>query len=443
LLDYNFILIYITILTILNIFIYPMQKIKNSEPKTICFITPLYLPAQLFGSGMVIKDLAESLAPQNKVHIITSDGLDSRYWYDPIWGKRNTNVYEVINKVRIHRISCTPVISAFLFLLNRFLTIIKQDFRFKSLIQILSWGPYLTSLERCITKIRPDYIIISPFPTGLMWMAYETCRKLGYQYSVIPFIKPDNLFKNEYLKKILDDAQIIFCPTNTEIEYAKNITNNRSFRILPSSIDTDFLNKNKLKIDLRSENIRRQYGLLGQKVILFSGIKGKMKGAVDLLYAISEIQNRNVVFISIGLDTPEWINAKRNTKLSVRHIDLQYQDGIDKFSFYNIADLLVLPSTSDNFPLVFLEAWYFGKPVIAYDYYSMSELLADGSGLLVECGNIRNLKLSIDKIINTANLAVTTGRIGQKKVLYYDRRHIAESFFDDLQSMEYSRKNKT
>src|SRR3989338_783149 len=65
------------------------------------------------------------------------------------------------------------------------------------------------------------------------------------------------------------------------------------------------------------------------------------------------------------------------------------------------SDLVVLPSLSDAFPRVLLEAMAAGKPVIATNVGGVSEILGDGAvGTLVEPGDAAELARALKQMLS-------------------------------------------
>ena len=67
-------------------------------------------------------------------------------------------------------------------------------------------------------------------------------------------------------------------------------------------------------------------------------------------------------------------------------------------------DVLVLPSFSESFGLVLIEALACGKPVIGSNVGGITEIINDSVGLLVNPNKVSSIARSIDKIINDDEL---------------------------------------
>ena len=92
----------------------------------------------------------------------------------------------------------------------------------------------------------------------------------------------------------------------------------------------------------------------------------------------------------------------------------------DILEIYDSLDLVVLPSTLENFPLALVEAMARRKPVVATSVGGIPELIEDGkNGLLVPPRDSERLAEAILRVITDADLRETLARTGWE----YVRRH--------------------
>lgn len=92
-----------------------------------------------------------------------------------------------------------------------------------------------------------------------------------------------------------------------------------------------------------------------------------------------------------------------------------------KRDFFAGIDMFVLPSRSDSYGLVLLEAWANGKPAIAYRAGGPAALIRPGiDGHLVRCGDTEELA---DRIVELANDPEQRQRLGQA-----GRRRVTDEF---------------
>lgn len=66
--------------------------------------------------------------------------------------------------------------------------------------------------------------------------------------------------------------------------------------------------------------------------------------------------------------------------------------GEDKRKFYNDIDIALVPTMNDTQPLAILDAFAWGKPVVASDHISVQQIIRQGeNGLMAKCGDITDL----------------------------------------------------
>jgi glycosyltransferase involved in cell wall biosynthesis len=80
------------------------------------------------------------------------------------------------------------------------------------------------------------------------------------------------------------------------------------------------------------------------------------------------------------------------------------------------SDVLVSPSLQSHFSRPVIEAWGFGKPVVAFRLPHMEELIThEVTGLLVACGDVDALADAIVRVLNDESLARRMGEAGRKR----------------------------
>jgi glycosyltransferase involved in cell wall biosynthesis len=78
--------------------------------------------------------------------------------------------------------------------------------------------------------------------------------------------------------------------------------------------------------------------------------------------------------------------------------------------------VFALPSRSDSFGLVLLEAWANGKPNLAYRAGGVADLIQhDRDGLLVRCGDGEGLAAAIIRLVEDAGLRQRLGDTGRQR----------------------------
>jgi len=90
------------------------------------------------------------------------------------------------------------------------------------------------------------------------------------------------------------------------------------------------------------------------------------------------------------------------------------------YHYYELADVVILPSRKDPFPLVMLETGIMKKPFIGSRTGGIAEFIDDGvNGFLFEPGNADDLADKIRYVINNPEKAKSAAEELHKKVLKY------------------------
>ena len=151
------------------------------------------------------------------------------------------------------------------------------------------------------------------------------------------------------------------------------------------------------------EEVRNRYSIKdGDKLVGVIGRLSPEKGQAVFLHAFKKVVEKvpfaKAIIIGDGQEKERLMNFCSDNGLRDKVIFSGYQNNIA--NFYQIMDLLVLPSFSEGLPNVILEAMAFKIPVIATSVGGVPEVITDGlNGLLVPPGNS---DLMAEKIIRAS-----------------------------------------
>ncbi|MGE3806761.1 MAG: glycosyltransferase family 4 protein [Gemmataceae bacterium] len=143
------------------------------------------------------------------------------------------------------------------------------------------------------------------------------------------------------------------------------------------------------------------------------------KGTLDLLRAAELLWHKGRRFCLV-LAGPEMPNFRRfwpGYGCQQRVVRLGVIDDEQKRDFFAGIDLFALPSRSDSFGLVLLEAWANGVPCLGYRAGGVGEVIHhEEDGLLARCGAIDELAGCLDQLIASAALRRRLGDTGKERV---------------------------
>ncbi|MCL0090494.1 glycosyltransferase [Dehalococcoidia bacterium] len=185
--------------------------------------------------------------------------------------------------------------------------------------------------------------------------------------------------------RILRDTSKVIAITKTEAEQYKSMgVNKNKIEIVPNGIDLfEFDN-----LPARGE-FRKKWGINdSQKVILYLARIHKIKGPDLLAKAFAELlRNLNNVKLVIAGPNDGYLPS---LKKSIADLEISNKVlftgplyGEDKLKAYVDADIYVLPSIYETFPISVLEACACGTPVIVTDRCGIADVIDGRAGLVV------------------------------------------------------------
>jgi len=161
--------------------------------------------------------------------------------------------------------------------------------------------------------------------------------------------------------------------------------------------------------------------LTGSPSILFVGANFQRKGLPVLLKATAQLLPRfpDVRVHVVGKDRNQPYLVTQARKLGIAEAvefhSLQPNDHVCGMMIG--ADVFVLPSFTEGFGLVYLEAMRAGTPIIATSNGGAKEVLVDGKeALFVDPGDEKGLAMAIEKITSSPNTAYRLRKWGQAAV---------------------------
>ncbi|HOS58566.1 MAG TPA: glycosyltransferase family 4 protein [Syntrophorhabdaceae bacterium] len=154
--------------------------------------------------------------------------------------------------------------------------------------------------------------------------------------------------------------------------------------------------------------------------IIFLGRLSQEKGLWTLIKAFEKIKDLQLKIVGTGpLEHPLRKYIKEN---SINNISIEgFKEGDEKNNLIKNALFMVFPSEwYEHFPIVLLEAFAFGKPVIASDIGNMPLIVEnEKSGLHFKAGDIDDLIEKI-RILSQNNSEITRmGEFARKKIETY------------------------
>jgi len=239
-----------------------------------------------------------------------------------------------------------------------------------------------------------DIIHMHNYRTFQNIVMHHFAKKCGVPYVLQAHGSLATFFQKGWLKRIFDviwgrrilkDASKLIASTLIEAEQYKSMgISEHKIEIIPNGIDlSEFDN-------LPEEGeFRRKYGLgSAQKIILYLGRIHKIKGLALLVKAFADLSKplRNIKLVIVGLDDGYLPSLKRliaDLEISDKVLFTGPLYGQEKLKAYVDADVYVLPSVYETFPVAVFEACACRTPVVVTDRCGIADVIDGQAGLVV------------------------------------------------------------
>jgi glycosyltransferase involved in cell wall biosynthesis len=384
----------------------------------IAWFTHRYYPciggAETYGRAMVKRFVAAG----HDVDVFTSNAHDLRYYTDSRRRKVDAAAISEVDGARVHRMAVKHLP------LQRYAgRLISYLPRWQTQCQVASYMPIIPGLSRVRGEYDAVFGVGFPFTT-FSYAALQTARSAHAPLILTPFLHlstPGDPVNRTYTRphqiRLLSEADIVVSPTRLESDVVAGwgIPRDR-LMTMPMAIDRE---------DVTGGNGRAyltKLGLTGKTIVGQLGALDPNKGTPDLIKAINRLnldRGDPVHLLLAGSATAEFDSfldgAEWRTKPWL-HL-LGAIPSSDVPSFYDALDVFAMPSRTDSFGIVYLEAWANGKPVIAANAGGVPEVVThDENGLLIEFGDVPSLSMSILRLLDDQSFARQLGQAGRARV---------------------------
>jgi glycosyltransferase involved in cell wall biosynthesis len=229
------------------------------------------------------------------------------------------------------------------------------------------------------------------------------------------------LYKNQPLmrstvRNVLKDADGVFAVSNAlrhEIIATGVVGIADKTKLSWNSVDIDkFSNKN-------DDSFKKEFKLEDKPIVLFVGNLIKRKN-VDSLLEAKKIAHSDYYLVVVG-DGPLYKKLTKKVEDDNIHDVIFTGARDDVENIIPSCDVLILPSFSESFGLVLIEALACGKPVIGSDVGGITEIINDDVGLLVNPKKVSSIAKAIDNIINDNDLRLVLSMNARSRALDFSK----------------------
>ncbi|HZH55067.1 MAG TPA: N-acetyl-alpha-D-glucosaminyl L-malate synthase BshA [Sphingobacteriaceae bacterium] len=171
---------------------------------------------------------------------------------------------------------------------------------------------------------------------------------------------------------------------NLKAETYDHFDINRDIRVIPNFIDLD-----RFKLEPKA-HFKQAIAPGDERILVHTSNFRKVKRTMDVIHIFKKVQDKLPSKLLMVGDGPERTQAEQLARdLDIAHNVrfLGKQDAVEEI--LSVADLFLIPSSSESFGLAALEAMACGIPVISSNVGGLPELNQEGiTGYLCEVGDI-------------------------------------------------------
>jgi glycosyltransferase involved in cell wall biosynthesis len=277
----------------------------------------------------------------------------------------------------------------------------------------------ISILRKTIKDLSPESVFVNSNIDTLFQTYLATSRKIKTGYNVF-FNNPQtkhHLSMWELCDHFVASTAVSKVLAHTHFQkrmYNKIGIGDERIAIIPHCIDI-----NRISDSLENEGRHYKTKSIFDKenpVIFYGGYLGLHKGIVELVLAYEKVVDNVSATLVLCGNGPlrEWIFAqerriKKSNKMA-RIIVMPSQPSSTFIKELNNASIFVLPSHTECFGMVLLEAMSLKKPIVATYSGGPSEIITDKTnGLLVNPGDIDGLAEAILELLRSSKTRDTLG----------------------------------
>lgn len=372
------------------------------------------------GSERYVQEVARrQVIDGHGVTIVATDADELSALWDRAGGRVERGVPGEYQGVRILRLParCLPG-GGVTFALLRRLTWLASQVSVRAALALGRRCPWVPSLSNVLGDEPADLFFAWNLGLeGLTGAVADEAQRRRVPWLAVPLLhlgRP-RFYTMRHQLALLRGANRIFTQTDRERRFLmeRGLDGGRVHTVSPG-IDLDEANR------AEGFRFRRKHGIDGP-VVLTLGALARDKGTVHLLRAAQAVweEGRALTLVLIGpveKGVQEAL-AELPEAHSGKWLHLGQVSEEEKWDALDAADVLALPSRTESYGIVFLEAWARGKPVIGARAGGVEEVVEDGrEGILVEFGDVPALGEALRKLLENPELAGEIGRRGREKV---------------------------
>jgi glycosyltransferase involved in cell wall biosynthesis len=262
--------------------------------------------------------------------------------------------------------------------------------------KITSWFSMRKAFKTFLKVEKPDLVHINGIWSPQNWCFQKTAQALGIKVVLTPhgMLEPWILARNPLKKKMalflyqykaVAIANYLHATAKMEQDNIQALGFKNPISIIPNGVDLSEVKK-----------VKTNYG--SKKIVFLSRIHPK-KGIELLLQAWRDMDTADWTLEIAGNGEAAYIETLTKSAQDLKNVQfVGPQFGEAKWDFLRSADVMVLPTYSENFGIVVAEALAVGVPVITTEGAPWEDLNTENCGWWIEIG-VEPLKNTLAKAL--------------------------------------------
>lgn len=393
-------------------------------------VIPRYYP-YIGGSEGYIKEISERLVGEgHSVTVFATDAWDLEHFWaagkKTIPTSREIHNGVEIRRFPVHRLPFSPLTYPVLRRGMTTLSALPVDST-RLLFRLCRLTPLVPALERQFAQggERFDLVHATNMPfDSLVFAAFRYAQSRGLPFLLTPFThlgEPQDAKVRQYYTMrhqiaLMRGSDRVILMTGLERDYLVD-------RGLPPRLmATVGVGVNPAEVTGgQAQRFREKYGVPGP-IVFYVGTTAFDKGTHYLVEAMRTLwaKGREARLILAGPQMDHFLRYFQALPEEARqrcHL-LGFISDQDKRDLFAAGDVFAMPSRTDSFGIVYLEAWLYGKPVIGAAAGGVPDVIADGQdGYLVPFGDVPALATRLEQFLDDKDRAGRFGEAGRQKVL--------------------------
>ena len=299
-------------------------------------------------------------------------------------------------------------------------------------------------VKKVLSKGKYDLFVLNGYAQPALFFLLRYCWKNSVPYVMVteshlgkkrsPFLR---LLKDAYVRKVYQrsKANLVMGSASKEYVISYGAPKDKIYDF-PNTIDGPTYSSLIIKERDRKEQLKIEFNIQNEKVVLFVGTLNKRKGVHHLVEAFQQIIKRHpdvcLLLAGTGSMEQELRTLTNLNALEKKIIFTGFVQPKNLSKVYAVADIFVLPSIEEPFGAVICEAMAAGLPIIATRTVGAAADFVhhEENGMIVSPAKVEDLIDAMDKLLINDQKRKEMGNRSREIMQLWTHSRLEQSFLD-------------